>query len=119
MSRPVLGVHRVVLDRGVEPQSVALLTVVEGALERSGGAGAAASAAAAPTPAPGSGASVVVAVLVGLLGFLFALLEARALGLGLQLGGDERVVLGAQVDLVELAGGAAGLLARSRDRSGA
>ncbi len=29
---PVLGVDRVVLDGGVQPQAVALLTVVEGAL---------------------------------------------------------------------------------------
>ena len=31
---PVLGVDRVVLDGGVEPQPVALLAVVEGALQR-------------------------------------------------------------------------------------
>ncbi len=45
--RPVLGVDRVVLDGGIEPQAVALLAVVERALERAVGGGAAARAAAA------------------------------------------------------------------------
>ena len=43
---PVLGVHGVVLDGGVEPQAVALLAVVERALERPGGLLAGAAAAA-------------------------------------------------------------------------
>src|SRR4051794_32873780 len=34
---PVLGVDRVILDGGVEPQSVALLAVVERAFERARG----------------------------------------------------------------------------------
>ena len=34
---PVLGVDRVVLDGGVEPQAVALVAMVEGGLERAGG----------------------------------------------------------------------------------
>ena len=37
---PVLGVDRVVLDGGIEPQAVALLAVVERALERAGGGAA-------------------------------------------------------------------------------
>src|SRR5215216_7593012 len=44
---PVLGVDGVVLDGGIEPQAVALLAVVERALERAGGALAAAAAARA------------------------------------------------------------------------
>ena len=36
VARPVLGVHGVVLDGGVEPQPVALLAVVERPLERAG-----------------------------------------------------------------------------------
>ena len=49
---PVLGVDRVVLDRRVEPQAVALLAVVEGALERRGVARAGAPAAPATAAAP-------------------------------------------------------------------
>ena len=41
VARPVLGVDGVVLDGGVEPQAVALLAVVEGALERPGALAAA------------------------------------------------------------------------------
>ncbi len=44
---PVLGVDGVVLDRRVEPQAVALLAVIEGALDRLG----AARCATAPAPA--------------------------------------------------------------------
>ena len=42
VARPVLGVDGIVLDGGVQPQAVALLAVVEGALERTRGRGAAA-----------------------------------------------------------------------------
>src|SRR3954451_23778829 len=45
---PVLGVDRIVLDGGVEPQAVALLAVVERALQRTGRCGPAARAPAAP-----------------------------------------------------------------------
>ena len=112
---PVLGVDGVVLDGGVEPQAVALLAVVERALERAarrcacacarraracgasasprrlglGGLGSAASASAALRAA-----SSAAALLLGL-----ALLLAAGL-LGLELGGDRGVVLGAQVDLL-------------------
>src|SRR4051794_41672532 len=48
VTRPVLGVDRIVLHGGVEPQAVALLAVVEGALERAGRGGA---PARAPAPA--------------------------------------------------------------------
>src|SRR4051794_8992312 len=47
MARPVLRVHRVVLDRGVEPQAVALLAVIERALQRRAGLAAARAAGAA------------------------------------------------------------------------
>src|SRR3954451_1255373 len=60
---PVLGVDRIVLDGGVEPQAVALLAVVERALQRPG--------ALAGTPAPAGPAArrglLVVLVLVRLL----------------------------------------------------
>src|SRR3954454_9109777 len=105
---PVLGVHRVVLDRGVEPQPVALLAVVERTLERL-------VAAAAGAPATGAPAARLW-LRVGLipLGFRLGLclggLAGRLLGgagvllglaggLGLQLGGDHLVVLRAQIDL--------------------
>ena len=73
---PVLGVDGVVLDGGVEPQPVALLAVVEGALERLAAAARPAAPAAAPAaPALGVVASsssavvrdVLAASLVGLL----------------------------------------------------
>src|SRR5690349_9018277 len=44
---PELGVHRVVLDGGVQPQAVPLLAVVEGALERRAGLALAGPAGAA------------------------------------------------------------------------
>src|SRR3954447_2126861 len=47
MTGPVLGVHRVVLDRGIEPEAVALCPVVERALERLPGTAARAPAARA------------------------------------------------------------------------
>src|SRR3954465_4796434 len=56
VARPVLGVHGVILDGGVQPQAVPLLAVVERALERARGRGA---TARTPTAAPG-----------GTLGFL-------------------------------------------------
>jgi hypothetical protein len=108
----VLGVDGVVLDGGVEPQPVALLAVVEGALELARGALAPAAATAAAAAALARGVLVlvfvvvlVVVVLVGLGGgrgfgrAALLLLGAGGLG-GLELGGDQRVVLGAQVDLV-------------------
>src|SRR5919198_764605 len=52
VARPVLGVHRIVLDRGIEPQAVALLAVVEGSFQRGRPARPAARAAAAPPGAP-------------------------------------------------------------------
>src|SRR4051794_5527648 len=84
VARPVLRVDRVVLDGGVEPQAVALLAVVEGALERRL-RGPAARAAAAPGGALGLG------LLLFLLGGL-----ARGLlgGAGLVLGRLARGLLG-------------------------
>src|SRR4051794_20711359 len=69
---PVLGVDGVVLDGGVEPQPVALLPVVEGALEP-GGAAPRPTTAAAAAAAPGLASRLVVG---GLL----------VVGLGLRLG---------------------------------
>src|SRR5436305_296376 len=58
VARPVLGVDRVVLDRGIEPQPIALLAVVEGSLQRAEvGPGARRSPAAAGEPAPASTAA--------------------------------------------------------------
>src|SRR5215216_6486188 len=62
---PVLGVDRIVLDRRVEPEPVALVAVVEGALERLLLAPAAAASTAPATPAA-LRLVVAVAVLVGL-----------------------------------------------------
>ena len=54
MPGPVLGVDAVVDDRGIEPEPVALLAVVERALERPAGRACAATAsAAAPAPTLG------------------------------------------------------------------
>src|SRR5436190_3613920 len=64
VARPVLGVDGVVLDRRVEPQPVALLAVVEGALEDRGAAAPAAAraptAASAPAPARAGGVRVLL-----------------------------------------------------------
>src|SRR5215204_4015297 len=107
---PVLGVDGVVLDGGVEPQAVALLAVVERALERPGGA----LAAAAARPRGGVLRRLLLLLLLllllfgglllgrlarGLLGGLRLLLRAAHL-LRLELGGDRLVVGRAQVDLV-------------------
>src|SRR4051794_10699692 len=118
VARPVLGVHGIILDGGVQPQAVPFLAVVERALERARGRGATARAA---TAAPGGtlGFLVVFGIIGGgcsslLLGSLARGLfggARRLLGLasgfGFELGGDLRVVLRAQVDLL---GGRAVLL---------
>ena len=123
----MLGVDRVVLDRGVEPQAVALLAVVEGALERARCCG---SLSVAPRPprrlrlrAPSRRAILVVVLLLGvaLLGGELAGPLGFGFG-GFELGGDQRVILGAQVDLLGVvpAAGALGRAPRrSRARSGA
>src|SRR5581483_10677735 len=58
---PVLGVDRVVLDGGVEPQAVALLAVVEGPFERPGAArrraGRSSSSSSSPSAARARSAS--------------------------------------------------------------
>ena len=108
MAGPVLGVDRVVLDRRVEPQAVALLAVVEGALERArcrrrarsehpAPATAAATARARRRASSSSSArSPSCAAFASASAFARS---ASSLG-GLELGGDQRVVLGAQVDLL-------------------
>src|SRR5207247_2405478 len=99
---PVLGVRGVVLDRRVEPQAVALLAVVEGALQRAGtSTPAPAAAAAAASPAP-SRLPLAVAILLGV-----RLVRTRfGCGLGVQCGGHQRVVLGAEILLDVLERGA-------------
>ena len=101
---PVLGVDGVVLHGGVEPQAVALLAVVEGALERL--AAARGRRGAAPPRPPRGGAAA------GLRrrrrrssssspSSSSSASSSSASGLGrLELGGDQRVVLGAEVDLL-------------------
>src|SRR5438128_3965982 len=114
---PVLGVDWVVLDGGVKPQPIALLAVVEGALERAHvapGACPRATSQRAPS-APAATASARagrlrsrLVLLLARRGLLLLRFGERALGLdfrGLELGRDERVVLGAQVDLVGVLGG--------------
>ena len=96
----MLGVDRVVLNGGVEPQSVALLAVIEGALDRTGFACAASATAA--TAAASFGAGLGVLVLVGPVAVLGGLC-ASSLGLGFcrfELGGDKSVILGAEIDLL-------------------
>ncbi len=124
VSGPVLCIDRVVLDGGVEPQPVALLAVIEGALERRAVAGG--PAAAATTTAARTGARAVgLRLLVGVL----CVTRQRGLGAGalgvcfgcFELGGDQRVVLGAKVDLLGVvrSGGALGGLLVAAARSGA
>jgi hypothetical protein len=96
----VLGVDRIVLDRGIEPQSVALLAVIEGPLEWPGVASPASAAPA--TTAPPFGPTLGVLILIGAIAVL-GRLGAGALGLGFggfELRGDQRVILGAEVDLL-------------------
>src|SRR3954452_20804515 len=64
VARPVLGVDGIVLDGGVQPQAVALLAMVEGALERTRGGGAATRAPAA-TPGAALGPVLVVVLFRG------------------------------------------------------
>src|SRR5215208_230833 len=95
MTGPVLCVDRAVGDLRIEPEAVALLAVVERPLVgrlAPGRAGAPAAPAAAPATALGP-----VLLLVGLF-VLVVLVGAR--GLCLELRSDQRVVLGAQVDLI-------------------
>ena len=100
MAGPVLGVHGVVLNGGVEPQPVALLAVVEGGFEGRGG-GAAASPRTPAASAPAAGGSLLLVSLVLLLLLLLLLLLGRSPRLsGLELGRDQGVVFSSQVDLV-------------------
>ena len=120
VARPVLGVDRVVLDRGVEPEPEALLAVVEGALERRGLRAPARRASA--TAAAAAAGRAVLLVAPPRRSRPSPRPRPRALGLGFgrfELGGDQRVVLGAQVDLLELRGGAVAASRRPPGRSGA
>src|SRR4051794_20157853 len=121
VTRPVLGVDRVVLDGGVEPQAVALLAMVERALQRTGWCGA--TAGTPTTPPRGALGLFVVVVIIGLFsssarslfggaglvlgGFLrclfggASLLFGAALGFRLEFSSDLRVVFRAQIDLFE------------------
>ena len=113
----MLAVHRVVLDRRIEPEAVAVgLTVVEGRLQ----VFAAAAPSPAPTPAPPFRPLAAFATLVGLV------LLGRVLGLELRLVMSDEVgaasdrgvqaavsiISGASVADVAAAGGAARLDAR-------
>ncbi len=113
---PVLRVGGIVLDRGIEPEAVAVLAVVERALERLrlAGAGAAApsaaSAAAPLRPVVAVALRVAVAVLAvvvarAVVGVLLDRLVLGRLALGLEGLGDQGVVLGAQIRLVGLGSG--------------
>src|SRR5689334_1790727 len=97
MAGPVLGVDGAVGDLRIEPEAVALLAMVERPFERRR-RGLAAAPAPAPAPAPAAALGLVVIVL-GVLVLVGLVLLGRG-GLGLELGGDQRVVLRAQVDLV-------------------
>src|SRR5688572_27952155 len=109
MAGPVLRVHRIVLHGGVEPQAVALLAVIEGSVERAAPA-ASSPAAPAATAAPAGRAVVVGVLALGARLVLGAGLALRlvvlgvegllGLGGGLELGRDQGIVLGPQVDLL-------------------
>ena len=106
VSGPVLGVDRVVLDARVEPQAVALLAVVERALEHAR-ARAPTAPPTAPTAAPtASAAGAAVGPLAGILGVLGVVgvlvtgCDRLLFGLRLDLGGDQGVVLGPEVGLL-------------------
>jgi hypothetical protein len=71
----VLGVERVVLYRRVEPEAVAVLAVVEGALERLLRS-AALAAAAATASAPATGLRLVALAILAVLGGLLVLVVA-------------------------------------------
>ena len=110
---PMLGVDGILLDGGIEPQTVALLAVVEGSLEGAGvaraGAPPAPAAAAATTGARATfavlGGLVVAVGVVGVVGFGAG---AFCFCFGcFELGGDEGVVLGAKIDLLGVVRGAA------------
>ena len=97
MALPVLRVGRVVLDRGIEPDAVALLlALVEGRLEGLAASPSAAAATTAPTTAAGLLAlAVVIGIALALVGRALFLL-----GLGLaQLSFDLGLDLVAQVDV--------------------
>src|SRR4051794_29573564 len=97
MAGPVLGVGGVVGAGGIEPQAVALLAVVERALEDVLGATAPAATAAAPAPPLGRGPVLVVVVVVPVV---LVVVLGRTRSVGFELGGDESVVLGPQINLV-------------------
>ena len=108
---PVLGVDGVVRDGGVEPQAVALLAVVERALERLRLATPAAPAAAAPAAASAPAALRLIVIAVAALVTpggracsvpVIGIRLRFRLALGLERLGDQRIVLRAQVGLVRL-----------------
>ena len=116
MAGPVLGVDRVVLNGRVQPQAVALLAVVEGALQGNAARGGASPAASSAPAATACRRLRLVLISLGLillhapLGPFGALALRRRLGLGafalglqrgrLELCGDQGVVLGAEIDLI-------------------
>ena len=97
----MLGVDRVVLDGGVEPEPVALVAVVERPLERLPPAPRARGLRVARAGGAWACRLVVgVVASVGVVVLGFVLRRLVGLLLGLERGGDERVVLGAQVQLL-------------------
>ena len=96
---PVLGVDRVVLHGGVEPQPVALVAVVEGALERRCGCARAAAAAAAAARARAAGAGLASSSSLA-SGGARARRPASSSGSASSAAATERVVLGPQVGLL-------------------
>ena len=107
MAGPVLGVDRIVLHGGIEPQPIALFTVVKRRFDRLPLAASAPAPAAPPTPAFGP------SLLGFVLFFLFRDFLFRgflgSLSLGRKLGGDQSLVLGSEIDLVVEVDGRAGL----------
>lgn len=95
MPGPVLGVDRIVLDGGVEPEAVPLVAVIERAFEVPGfpSGFAATTTTATPTAARFGLFAVVLGLLDGVLGL-------GGFELGLEGGGDERLVLGPQIGLL-------------------
>src|SRR5512132_153024 len=97
VSCPVLRVDGIVRHGGVEPQPVALLAVVEGALEFA----AAASPPAPATAAPAALAGLLLVLAPGLGGLLLLVVALiLLLRLCLERGGHQGVVLGPEVRLL-------------------
>ena len=104
--RDVTAKHRIVLDGGVEPQTVALIAVIERRLERSRGTATSATCPAATSSATASAASgllapvALVVVLVLVLVLVLVVILGLLRGGGIKLGGDQRVIFVAGFELL-------------------